>query len=322
MNKIPCKTCGTFILESTSLKNNGNCMLCKRGITKEICENCHKESDVLSEINGKRICLSCNIKISNQKLDSMSENNSNHKRFDVTTLKIKPFPDHQEVFTSEDTCGLFFPLCSFKIVDTQSNNQQCFHIVSHNGIWLDDTHSDLHLNSDYFKFNIIEDKYEFKGHIEAFNGYRFIKDILPFLDKDFEKNKTSYINLDSEQYISSQLSKYTQVPENFDFEYYLNNYFSYHKNKMKYIDRVVINDFQKIESFVNDYYINLSTDSDFTNLIGEIILNQDYLQFPVDLETMIPTAVCYNSSYFEDGNDTFLFLNEEFTTAYCINHYS
>ena len=112
MDKIPCKECGALILPTTFEKNNGSCLLCVRGIKKEFCEICSRESTGLTNVNGKKVCLKCNMKLSEPIVERWKSScNPTHNNFDIESLEVKPFPEFEEVFEDNNLKGFFFPLC-------------------------------------------------------------------------------------------------------------------------------------------------------------------------------------------------------------------
>lgn len=325
MDKIPCKECGALILPTTFEKNNGRCLLCVRGIKKEFCELCSAESTVLANINGKRVCLKCNMKLS-QPIAERWKNSCSPKSniFDIESLEVKPYPEFEEVFEDHNLKGFFYPLCSVIYKEKQSGINRAFHIVSHNGLWLDESKCTFELNEDFSVFELISDKYQFNGNTTSFKGYEYVKDLFTFLIKDFEDNKTDYLNskFTSSDYVKHIQTNYSNDLTSFDFKYYLESFFTYHRQKFLFQNQIKNNNFLPIKDIQKLNLFTPYNEKNFINVGEEMILNEKYFKITANLIEKTPIGVCWVDKYFEDGNNIFAFYDDKNKYVYCVNQYS
>lgn len=325
MDKIPCKECGALILPTTFEKNNGRCLLCVRGIKKEICEMCNKESTLLTKIDERKVCLKCNMKLSEPIVERWKNScNSTTNPFDAESLELKPYPEFDEVFVNDNLKGFYFPLCSLIYKDKKSGTNRTFHILSHNGLWLDESENSFELNQDFSVFKLIADKYEFNGALTNFKGQSYVKELFGFLVQDLEKNKTNYLDpkFTSAEFVNHILVNYPADLTLFDFEYYLTSFFTYHRQKIKFKNEITNNNFIPFKDIKKLNLFTAYNDRNFINVGEEVIINEKYFKIPADLIERIPIGVCWVDEYFQDGNNIFAFYDNENEFVYCVNQYS
>ena len=325
MDKIPCKECGTLILPTTFEKNNGRCLLCVRGIKKEFCELCSFESTVLTNVNGKKVCLKCNMKLSEPIVERWKNSCSPTSNiFDIESLEVKPYPEFEEVFEDNNLKGFFFPLCSLIYRDKKSDINRVFHVLSHNGLWLDESKSTFELNENFSVFEIKLDKYQFNGSITSFKGYDYVKNLFAFLIKHFEDNTTSYLNtkFTSADFVKHIQANYFNDLTLFDSEYYLESFFTYHKQKFNFKNQTNNNNFLPIKDFKNLNLFTAYNEKDFINVGEEIIINEKYFKITANLIEKTPIGVCWVDEYFQDGNNIFAFYDDKNKYVYFVNQYS
>lgn len=317
MEKLPCKNCGSLILSTTYQKNDGICLLCTRGITKESCEICYKEATVLTNIDGKKVCLKCNIKLSIP-LVELWKNSCNPKNniFDIESLEIKPYPEFEEIFLDNSLKGFYYPLCSVKF--KHKNQNQIFHILSHNGLWIDETKNSHELNAQYSLFKKINNKYTFQGNLKTFKGHNYIEKLYKFLEINFDLT----INFTYKKFLNFVVENYPISFKNFDYEHYIESFFYYKTNKIKFKNEIKIDDFIPYEKIKNQNLFKNYSDNDFINIGEEIILNEKHFENQAELLNKTPLGCCWVEKYFQDGNSIFCFFDEEKQMVYCVNHYS
>ena len=321
MERLHCKNCGSLILSTTYQKNNGICLLCARGITKVPCNLCHKESTVLTNIDGKKVCLTCSRKLSIPLSDRWKnacspENNI----FDIENLKIKPYPEFEDVFFNNTLKGFYFPLCSIILKNKKKDNNQIFHIVSHNGLWLNENSKNSRVNTNYSVFKLTDNKYTFSGDTADFKGSNYIKDLYTFLELSFESISKNKLTL--KEFLNYTLEKYPFDLRSFDYKHYIETFFYYQSQKIKFKNEIKENNFMPFRDLKN---LNLFTgydNNDFINIGEEIILNEKYFENQAQLIEKVPLGACWADRYFHDGNTIFAFFDEENELVYCVNQYS
>ncbi|MDA3616494.1 hypothetical protein, partial [Polluticaenibacter yanchengensis] len=100
-------------------------------------------------------------------------------------MKIDLYPNFDKVFTDEILKGIFYPLCSLTL---DNYPHKVFHFISSNGLWIDENYETKFNTFDYTLFDIVENKYKFKGDIKLYKGSEKAKNIFDKLQKDFEIN--------------------------------------------------------------------------------------------------------------------------------------
>lgn len=321
MEKLPCKNCGSLILSTTYQKNDGICLLCARGITKESCDICHKQSTILTSRDGKKICLKCNMQFSLPLIERWKNScNPTNNIFDIDSLQIKLYPEFEEVFLNNELKGFYFPLCSIIYKNKKNGKNNTFHIVSHNGLWLDETKNYQEINPNYSVFKIVDNKYLFHGDLEAFIGNKDIKDLSTFLEQNLEnitRNKLTF-----KEFLNHTLEKHPFDLRSFDYKHYIETFFYYQSQKIKFKNEIKENNFMPFKNLKN---LNLFTgydNDDFINIGEEIIINEKYFENQAHLIEKIPLGSCSSDEYFHDGNNIFAFFDEENQLVYCANQYS
>lgn len=313
MEKLPCKECGALILPATYQKNDGTCMLCANGIKKETCDNCGKESTVLSSHQGRRICLRCSMSRTKPIADAWKQSCSKGKHpFKIESLEVRHYPDFEDVFLDEKLEGFFYPLCTLSFFKKEADKRQVFHLVSYNGLWLDETQESAELNEGFSAFELKEGKYDFKGDLKSFKGHAHIPGLYRFLKEDFERSGVDYLNtgMTEEGYKAHIAAHYTKELESFDSTYYINTFFNYGIRKLKQTN-------QHAKKFFSAF-----NTKDFIAGGEELIINEKHYSFPVNLVNAIPLGACWLCEYGVDGNNTFAFYDPEKSIVYNVNQYS
>lgn len=72
-----------------------------------------------------------------------------YNALDIKSLQIKPYPDFEEVFTQSELKGFYYPLCTVSYKNKNTNQNLTFHIVSSNGLWLDEGKTTPELNNSF-----------------------------------------------------------------------------------------------------------------------------------------------------------------------------
>lgn len=319
MDKVACKGCGSLILPTTYQKNNGFCLLCVRGITKDSCDICNKEVTVLTQINGKKICLNCNNKLSTP-LTELWKNLCKEETnpFEINKIQIKPYPEFEEVFIDNSLKGFYYPLCTLKINDQITGQIHIFHVLSNNGLWLDGNKSSSKINSNYSVFKRIENKYTSDGNVIVFLGHKYVKELFQFLEQNFDEKKHTKAN----ELLEDVIKNYPIDMSSFDYEYYIETFFDYRKHKSKLKREIKEDGFIQFEKIKKLNLFNGYNHKDFINEGEEIIVNEKHFENKADLINKIPIGCCWIDQYFSDGNNTFVFFDKENDQIYCVNQYS
>jgi len=313
MEKLPCKGCGAFILPATYQKNDGVCMLCANGIKKEICDNCGKEATVLSSRQGKRICLRCSMSATKPVAEAWKQSCSKGKHpFKIESLQVIHYPDFGDVFFDKKLEGFFYPLCSLSFSKKEGDKKQVFHLVSYNGLWLDETQKSAELNEGFSVFELKGGKYDFKGDLKSFKGHTDIPDLYRFLKEDFERLGAEYLSkgITEEEYEAHITAHYTKEFGSFDSTYYINTFFNYGIKKLKQKNHNA----KKLFSAFNT--------KDFIAGGEELIINEKYYSFPANLINAIPLGACWLYQYGVEGNNIFAFYDPKKSIVYNVNQYS
>lgn len=314
MEKLPCKECGALILPATFQKNDGSCRLCADGIKKERCGDCGKESTVLSNLDGKRVCLKCNMSRTKPLTDTWKQSCSIEKHpFKIESLELSHYPNFEDVFLDKKLEGFFYPLCSLYFSGKEDDKKQVFHLVSCNGLWLDQAEESAGLNEGFSAFELKDGKYDFKGDLKPFKGHTDIPDLYRFLKEDFERSGAEYLNMGmtEEEYEDHVASHYTKQSESFDSAYYIHTFFNYSIKKLKQTRR------RGAENLFSAF-----NTTDFIAASEELIVNEKYYAFPANLANTIPLGACWSYEYGVDGNNTFAFYDPEKSLVYNVNQYS
>lgn len=297
MEKKSCNECGTLVLSSTFNKHKGLCALCARGIKKTICDTCKNQVSVpLKQSDGTKLCLKCSMQLSQPIRDLWKKKcDLTNNVFSLEGIEIIEYPDFTTVFENEELKGIYHPLCSVKIKKKKSKDYSIFHIVSHNGVWLNDENNTGNPNEEYSIFKISQNKYQFNGDLSRFKGYELIKDLFNFLTEEYNKK----LKLTSEEFINHIISTYPIDISSFDYLNYIETFYYFNEQKPKKNNG--------FEPFNKKKFISIGE---------ELILNNK------ELITLVPIGVCWSEHYFQDGNSIFLFYEPEQNFIYCVNQYS
>lgn len=323
--RIPCKECGALILPATYERNAGSCALCDRGIKMEACELCGKESSVLSMIKGKKTCLKCNMKLSVRvKTQWKNVCSTNYNSLDIKSLQIKPYPDFEEVFTQPELKGFYYPLCTVSYKNKDTNQNFIFHIVSSNGLWLDEDKITPELNNSFSVFQLKGDKYQFNGHLKSFVGYEYIPVLKNYLDQYFKENGKNYQDSQeqSAQFVAHIQLNYPGELNSFDSEYYITTFFNYHIRKAKSQEKKANNQLTPFKSTMHKDFFTPYNHKNFLGIGEEIIINEKHFDYPAQLMQKIPIGACWADKYFQEENNTFTFYDPAEFLVYFINQNS
>lgn len=319
--RVLCKKCGTLILPATFAKNGGLCALCERGVEKEICGSCGKIAYGAIKIqNGKIICLKCNMLLSKATSDKWKKlHGKGSYVYDSENIWIKPYPEFEEVFANDDLKDIFYPLCSVILTEKETDRQVVLHLVSHNGLWIDETKESDTLNGTYAKFNIVNNRYSFTGNLSALKTDPKLKDILALLSSRFEDNKEKWLKkrTSARDFAKEIDFDRESIADDFDREYFIKAFYNYHLRKEKYIRKHKSNDFVLRKDLAQMNLFESFASSNFTNIAKELVVNNGDL-----LMDLIPIGVCWSDKYFDDGNNSFLFFDKAKSQVYNVNQYS
>lgn len=222
-------------------------------------------------------------------------------------MKIKLYPDFEEVFIDNTLKGIFYPLCSYTI------ENQTFHFVSSNGLWMNEEFDTDTNTSQYTLFRMVDDKYDFNGDINLYTGAQEVKSLFAKLEEDFEKNGQLYLEKEqsTDDYIALQNDILPiQSCKELDTEYFLQTFYEYACNKLLATSNpsevfgespiVYTKETEEMEGTLNHFDQPSIPDFNHYNVIGKTI----------------------GYEFFSDGNDSLLFFNENTQQALTINFYS
>ena len=237
-------------------------------------------------------------------------------------MKINLYPNFDDVFADETLKGIFYPLCSLTL---EKYPNKIFHIISSNGLWMDENFETKENTSNYTLFEFQENKYKFNGDIKLYQGYKQAKIIFSELQLDFAKNGKAYIEkkTKTDDYIEIQKQNLNiRIDGDFDVDYYLQTFYEFSIMKLNY---ELTNDFGAFRVLL---------DKDFTNpnIISPIIYDKttDELKGTLNhydkpnienIDTFEVIGKIVGCEFFTDGNDTVLFYND-LEKILCLNFYS
>lgn len=223
------------------------------------------------------------------------------------------YPDFNEVFSTDELLGVFYPLCSI---------DENLHFVSSNGLWLDEQYETEHNASEYTRFEIKNGKYDFKGDIRLYKGYKCAKRIFPILENDFETNGKTYLQkkMKTGFYIEKTKKMLSAlVMEDIDLGYYLQTFYEFNINKLNYGLNGKFGEFMHLINGRGKH------ESPIVYEEAEIRIYrvEETLQKKIDIiknYSEIGTVIGYE--FFTDGNDSVLYFNEKENKVLSINCYS
>lgn len=242
-------------------------------------------------------------------------------------MKLELYPTFDSVFTDEQLKGIFYPLCAIELND-EKNTKLFF--VSSNGIWTNESNSTENNNNTYTKFNLVENKYQFNGSIELYNGHETAKQIFQILETDFEENGKKYLDkkTKTEEYINQIKSKIsiTESTE-FDADYYIQTFYEFSINKLNF---QLKNEFGAFREIIDDWGksdkkspVVYDVSSENNSSFADIEINAEYL-FPksINITDYEKIGQVIGFEFFTDGNDIILLYNKNDKTVLSINSYS
>ena len=236
-------------------------------------------------------------------------------------MKIDLYPNFDEIFIDEILKGIFYPLCSLTL-DKYPN--KVFHFISSNGLWIDENFETENNTFSYTLFDVIENKYKFKGDIKLYKGSKQAKNIFDKLQSDFDLNGKDYLEtkMQTDDYIEKQKKNLDIKTDNeFDADYYIQTFYEFSINKLNF---ELTNEFGAFRGVIDGW-----SDGDkispivYDETTDELKGTLNYYDKPeienVDDFEVIGKIVGYE--FFTDGNDTVLFFNNS-GKMLCINSYS
>jgi len=236
-------------------------------------------------------------------------------------MKIDLYPNFDKVFTDEILKGIFYPLCSLTL-DNYPN--KVFHFISSNGLWIDENYETKFNTFDYTLFDIVENKYKFKGDIKLYKGSEKAKNIFDKLQKDFEINGKHYLETktQTDEYIERQKQNINiQTDDEFDADYYIQTFYEFSINKLNF---ELTNEFGAFRGVIDgwpdgDKISPIVYDETTDELKGTL----NYYDKPKieNIDTFEVIGKIVGFEFFTDGNDTVLFYNNS-DKILCINSYS
>lgn len=241
-------------------------------------------------------------------------------------MRIKLYPNFNEVFIDDTLKGIFYPLCSV-VLDQYPEN--VFHFVSSNGLWINEGFETEYNTFHYTQFNLIENKYKFKGSKELYKGAEQAQNIFDRLEKDFEHNGKHYLKTktSTDDYIENQKRNLNlKADDEFDADYYLQTFYEFSINKLNFeltnefgAFKNVIEGWIKNDQISSIVYDISSNNSSFT----DIEMNAVYL-FPesINISDNEKIGQVIGCEFFTDGNDSNLLYNTNAGTILNINSYS
>lgn len=242
-------------------------------------------------------------------------------------MNIELYPTYNRVFTDEQLKGIFYPLCAVELND---ENQTKLFFVSSNGVWINEKHSSDNNNRSFTKFSLVENKYEFNGNIELYEGYEIVKEIFEKLENDFEKNGEDYLKsrCKTNDYIDKLKPEISiEKKSDFDLDYYLQTFYEYSINRLHYQMHNEFGAFRKIidhwgaaeEKSPIVYEVSSNNNSSF----ADIEINAEYLfGKSIKLSDYEKIGQVIGFEFFTDGNDNILLFNKNDNTVLSINSYS
>ena len=236
-------------------------------------------------------------------------------------MKIDLYPNFDEVFTDEILKGIFYPLCSLTL---DKYPKKVFHFISSNGLWIDENFETENNTFSYTLFDVIENKYKFKGNIKLYKGSEKAKRIFEKLQNDFNVNGKQYIEskTQTDDYIKKQKETLNiQTDDEFDVDYYIQTFYEFSINKLNFEST---NEFGAFRGIIDgwssgDFKSPIIYD-ETTNELKETLNECDMPEIE-NIDTFEVIGKIVGFEFFTDGNDTVLFYNNS-DKILCINSYS
>ncbi len=236
-------------------------------------------------------------------------------------MKITLYPSFENVFIDKQLKGIFYPLCAVKLNDEQQT--QLF-FVSSNGVWTNEENQSDNNSDIYTKFTLVDNKYQFNGNIELYNGYEIVQDIFHLLELDFAKLGNEYLTNKTKtaDYIQ-QIKTKLPLTENLDFDldYYLQTFYEYSINKLNY---QLNNEFGAFRKVIDGW-----KQTEKSPIIYEI--DEEFEEIEIDAEELFPKNInladyekigqVIGCEFFTDGNDSLLLYNPQDKTVLIVNNY-
>ena len=222
-------------------------------------------------------------------------------------MEIRVYPSFNEVFVTDELMGIFYPLCS---VD---NN---LHFVSSNGLWMDEKYKTENNTSEYTIFEIKNRKYDFKGDIRLYKGYKFAKIIFSILENDFVENGNNYLQtkLNTNSYIDQIIKLLpSQTAEDIDLEYYLQTFYEFNINKLNYNLNGKFGEF--------NYLMKGYSKPEKSNIVYGVDDTGDLLVEETIIKDYSAIGMVIGCEFFTDGNNSNLYYNERKNKVLSINTY-
>ncbi|MFB9077948.1 hypothetical protein ACFFLS_04680 [Flavobacterium procerum] len=237
-------------------------------------------------------------------------------------MKIKLYPEFNDVFTDETLKGIFYPLCSLTL---EKYPNKIFHFISSNGLWIDEDYETKENRFNYTLFDIEENKYKFNGNIKLYKGSEKAKNIFGELQIDFENNGKVYLEnkTKTEDYIETQKQNLNiQTDDEFDADYYIQTFYEFSINKLNY---ELNNGFGLFRSKMEKYWSKPDKQSpiiydETTDELKGTLHHYDKPKIE-EIEKFEVIGKIIGFEFFTDGNDTVLFYNNT-DKILCANFYS
>ena len=233
-------------------------------------------------------------------------------------MKIKLYPDFEDVFIDNTLKGIFYPLC------TILHHETPLHFVSSNGLWMDEKHNSQYNCFEYTQFKLENGKYVFEGNLELYKGSKEAKKHFSQLEDDFNINGEKYLNekMKCETYISHQINKLKiEKTEDFDEEYFLQTFYEFSINKLNYEKT---GDHGAFRGIIDDWPNGGTSPIVYTEETEEMEGTLNHFDKPplTNFDDYELVGKTIGFEFFTDGNDSLLFFNPKTQQAVSINFYS
>lgn len=230
------------------------------------------------------------------------------------------YPKFDEVFTHQTLKGIFHPLCSLTF---DKYPDKVFHVISSNGLWMDEKFETENNTFCYTLFNVIENKYEFNGNIELYKGFREAKNIFESLEKDFANNGITYLKTktQTDDYIEKQKQRLKiEANDEFDVDYYLQTFYEFSINKLNF---ELNNEFGAFREIIDGWPKSDKSPIVYDEKTDELKETLNHYDEPKieNIEKFEVIGKILGFEFFTDGNDTVLFFNN-LDKILCLNSYS
>lgn len=236
-------------------------------------------------------------------------------------MKIKLYPDFNDVFADETLKGIFYPLCS---VTFDQYPNQIFHFISSNGLWMNEDFETEHNTSQYTLFEIIDHKYKFHGDIRLYQGFEHAQNIFDALQNDFILNGASYLEnkLQTDAYIEQQKHNlHLETQDEFDINYYLQTFYEFSINKLCFVLNNKFGEFRGvIDGWPDGNHRSPIVYDETTDVLKSTLHHYEMPEIDhADRFKVIGSII--GCEFFTDGNDTILHFDHS-NKILCVNFYS